>query len=261
VSAPGLRLEPLATLTRRPLPIDDPAIDALAPDARAVLARAWQGRAEAEARAAATFGYVVEILEALGAAAPLVGLARRAIHDETRHAEICARVAARYGDRALEVPPPAARGATPDHPDVDPTARRALHVLGQCACNETVAVAFLEAGRAAATADLPREASRELLADDVDHARLGWAFLATLDARARAAIAPHLPRLCRHNLIAWRRRRTFPAGAEARGHGLLPWGEVDRIVLEATRDRSCRASPPRGSTSRPPRRGSRTNGR
>ena len=56
--------------------------------------------------------------------------------------------------------------------------RPTLHTLAMGCINETIASAWLEASLRDATLPLARRVIRELIADDIHHARMGWAHLA-----------------------------------------------------------------------------------
>ncbi len=232
---PARRLVPLAAPTRHPLPERVPAIAELAAGERAVVAAVWHGRAEAELRASGSFAYIAQTLAAAGGHGDMVALARRAVSDEVRHAELCARVAAAYADAPL--PPPRKLEVTiPRHAGAHRALRRVLHVVGMSCFNETIGSAFLELCRDRATATLVRAALRELLTDEIDHARIGWAFVATLEAPARGALGQWLPELCELNLRAWRDRPQRAISDAVVAHGCPQWNDVDATVLEAIGD-------------------------
>jgi hypothetical protein len=228
------RLAPREALTRRPLPIDDPSIAALSRDEREIATLVWAGRAEAELRAAGSFAYLADVLPAAGAAPALTALARRAITDERRHAELCWRVASAYAGREL-APPRHLPVSVPRHGRASVELRRVLHVVGMSCLNETTGSAFLELCRAGATGALARGALHELLTDEIDHARLGWAFVASpaVSGAARAELAAWLPELIAANLVAWRRRPRYPITPALVAHGCPAWDAVDAAVVAA----------------------------
>lgn len=230
------RLAPRAALTRRPLPEADASIAALTAEERATAAAIWHGRAESELRASGAFLHLAGVLEQAGAAAELVALAWRAVDDEQRHAAICARVAAAFAGRGEPAPLRRLPVSVPRHDGASPALRRVLHVIGMCALNETTGSAFLEVCRAGARGPLARAALHELLADEIDHARLGWALLAAVDGATRDAVAAWLPRLLDANLRAWRRRprRTITPALVAQG--CPAWETVDAAVVAAIHD-------------------------
>jgi hypothetical protein len=243
----GLSREP-----RRPLPTHDPAIDALAPDTRAQLARIWADRARSELGAGSGFAIVVTELYALGADPKVLALATRAAHDEVKHAELCHLLACAYAGAHLSMPRPK-RVGMPVHAGADDTLRAHLHVVGLSCINETIAAAFVEACLLHAEAPLVRAIQTEHLADEVEHARVGWAHLASIPpgppgppgaprapraagAPVRAAVAAWVPRLIDANVAHWRDRIAALPAAGVPGHAYPPRPEmlaaVDRAVAE-----------------------------
>lgn len=190
-------------ITRRPLLHGDATVDALTNEERAELADVWLARAATERRVADSFAVIRDALAELEAESALVALAERAIDDEYRHAEICRFVASRFADHEL-ASPPLLPLRIPQHRGAPRTLELSLWVVGQCCMNETIASAFLEAAFAKATGPMARGALRELLSDEVDHARLGWAFLAALSEVRREEISPWLLGMLRKNLELWR---------------------------------------------------------
>ena len=206
-------------VTSRPLPDHDPSIDALSDGDRATLVAVWHGRAATERRVADSFMLIASALRELNASPDLIALADRAIDDEYRHAEIGRVVASRYEGKELDYPPLLPFSA-PAHAQASDELRHTLHVLGQCSFNETIASAFLEVCCEHATAPLAKAALRELLSDEIDHARIGWAQLAASSAEVRREVVPWLPSLAKANLRMWRETpRTYPTGDLFCAHG------------------------------------------
>ncbi len=220
-------------LTSRPLPLDDPSIDALDGAARDALARHWLARAASERRVADAFVVVRDALAAQGGDGELVALADRAVDDEIRHTELARVVASRFAGREL-APPPLLPLVVPAHREASDALRRSLHVVGHCAMNETIASAVLEAALAEATAPLARAALRELLSDEIDHARIGWAHLAALPAETRAALGPWLLPIARANAREWRAaNREVPTDESLVAHGAVTRPLVERALRVA----------------------------
>jgi hypothetical protein len=223
-------------LTSRPLPEGDAEIDRLADPQRRELAAVWIARAASERRVADAFEVVRDALRGLGGRAELSALAARAVDDEYRHAELSRVVASRFAGRELE-PPPLLSLAVPEHAGAPPGLVPTLHVLGHCALNETFAGAFLEASLERAGGGLARAALRELLSDEIDHARLGWAHLASLREGERAEVARWLPAMVRANLAMWRATpRPYPSDPALHRHGAPPADAVEGALVGAVRD-------------------------
>jgi len=222
-------------LTQRPLP-EDAALDELSPAARAELAEHWLLRGASERRVADAFVVIREALRARDAEAPLLALAERAIDDELRHTEICRVVASKFA--GAEQPSPALLVlSVPEHAGASPALRQSLHIVGHCALNETLASSVLEAALEVTTGTLAKAALRELLSDEVDHARIGWGYLSSLHARERAQLASWLPGLVRANLRMWRdASRLEPSDATLVQHGALSRELVERALRSGLRD-------------------------
>jgi hypothetical protein len=222
-------------LTSRPLPEHDPSLEALCDEDRRDLVAVWIGRAASEQRVSTSFQIMRDSLTALAAPEDLRALAARGIDDELRHAEICRTVASRIAGTEVAQPPPLAF-ALPQI-DAPEETRHALYVLGHCALNETTASAFLEATLTKTRGALARAALRELLADEMDHGRIGWSHLATLAPAARRRLVPWLAPLVAANLRSW---RATPRLSQARpalvAHGAPDPDTVEHALLTATRE-------------------------
>ena len=191
-------------LASRPMPVQDAGLDALPQATRETLAAVWQVRAAMERRVADSFQVIEEALRARNASDELVALAHRAIDDEHRHAELSRQVASRYAARVLPAPERLPL-TVPRLEGTSPAVRHTLHVVGQCILNETTAAAYLELCLHQATGATALWGLRELLADEVDHGRIGWAHLASLPLDERRSLSPWLLPLSFLNLRAWRR--------------------------------------------------------
>ncbi len=223
-------------LTSRPLPEVDPSIERLTDEDRATVMQVWLARAANERRVSDSFAVVVNALLALNAAPGLIDLARRAVDDELRHAEICRYVASRFA--GADVPTPARLPlAVPPHATASEELRHTLHVVGQCCLNETIASAVLEASIVNARGALVAAALRELLSDEIDHGRLGWAYLATVRSELRGKIELWLPAIARGNLKMWRETpRLYATSIAVVEQGALPADRTEATLLGAIRD-------------------------
>ena len=223
-------------LTSRELPWEDPSIDALSAEARQELAEHWLTRGAFERRVGAAFSKIHDTLVLDGADSALQEIARRAVDDEDRHAEISRQVASRYAGR--ELPDPERLPISiPAHPGVSSELRRTLHIVGQCALNETFASSVLEASLAACEGALAKAAIRELLSDEVDHARIGWAHLGGLSPSEKQELAPYLLPLMRINMKTWLETpRDYPTDDRLVAHGALSLGLLRTALLSCVRD-------------------------
>lgn len=211
------------------------AIEQLSPEHQRVLAELWQMRADSERSVGSVFTQLLADLSATGAHPEVLALARRAMDDETRHARVCAELAAAYrGDDVREAPPLAVR--LPDYGEPR-RMRAALHAVNLCCIGETIATAFVEACHAdcASWAEL-RELQGLHLADEVHHARVGWAHLASLSLDERRHIATHLPELLRAQVRTWEARIALLPEHGVPGHGYPPRAALIAVVHGAIRD-------------------------
>jgi hypothetical protein len=215
-------------VTERPFP-DAAELAELSPARRRMLAEAWLGQAATEARVARSFAVIHQSLSRLGADPGLLRLSARAVDDEHRHAALCEELAGLHAGRPVG-PHPRLSDRRPAHPTAESQLLRdTLYVVGQCALNETFASAYLSAARRGATTPLARHALRELLEDEVDHARIGWAFLSDAPAEAKHALDDWLLPLTVSNLREWR-QLILPKDDSLAAHGVPPM-EVARDAI------------------------------
>jgi len=213
----------------------DPLAEALSVDERAQLAAIWQSRAAAEMSVAAHFALVTRELIETGSDEAVWRRAARAVGDEASHAELCARLAARYRNGAVEWPTRAPTEA-PAHPGAPPELVPSLHVVALSCVSETIASVRLEAALAETRSPWARFVIRRILADEVEHARIGWAHLASrhVDAETRRALAPWLPRLCRASVETTLAENASLPPMPA--HGLPPLDETRAAIASALDD-------------------------
>lgn len=223
-------------LTQHPLPDEDPSIDALSWADRTRLAQIWLTRAAMERRVGDSFEVIHAALLRRGAATDLVDVAERAVDDELRHTELSRLVASRFAGKELPTP---ARLAleVPAHKGASEALRDTLFVVGQCILNETTASAFLEACYARAEGRLAKAALRELLSDEIDHGRMGWTYLASVDARTRTEVGPWLLPMAYLNLQIWKKESPIdPTHTDAlSAHGAPPASELHDALVDALR--------------------------
>jgi hypothetical protein len=189
-----------------------------------------------ERRVADSFEVIHAALVRRSAGTQLVELAARAIDDEYRHTELSRAVASRLAGVSLDAPP-RLRLEVPRHRGAEPALRDTLFVVGHCLFNETTASAFLEVCIAHATGAVARAALLELLSDEIDHARIGWAWLAAVDARTRAEVGRWLLPMAYTNLRMWRSvNPPSPEHPEALGrHGAPAPSAIEAGLVDALR--------------------------
>jgi hypothetical protein len=223
-------------LTQRPLLDGDASVERLDDASRALISKVWLARAATERRVADSFALIRDALTELRADSAITKLAERAIDDEFRHAEICRLIASRFAGRELEAPA-LLELVVPKHQGATPRTRSVLWVLGQCCMNETIASGFLEAALQCADGPMARGALRELLSDEIDHARMGWMLLASLPQALQGEIEPWLPQMLRANLKMWRDSpRDYPSNAELAAQGAPTETIVEQAIKGAVRD-------------------------
>jgi hypothetical protein len=221
-------------------PWDDPSVERLSPGVRKRLGSYWEQRAYSELRVSRAFEAILRLFEqGAPASRVVVALLRKSIDDEVRHAELCRLLAERYGGSRV-VPPavPRSHFELPQFDGAEPPLRAALTIAALSCINETIASVWLRACFARARAPLARAANRFHLAEEIDHARLGWAHLASrhVTPAMRSAIALRLPRLLRANVPQWFREIVALPAVGVPDHGVLSRRTTRRVVLDAVDD-------------------------
>jgi hypothetical protein len=158
---------------------------------REVLAGAWSARYAIETEASVRFGFLAGRLDSAGAPRAVVDLAVRASRDETRHAGHCERFFHELGGTRLPTP----RGLVEYAPRALSAAERLTYeVVAQCCVAETQSTATLVTLLSAAESGQLKSVLHELARDEVNHSRLGWAYLAWARAQVDFGfLAPLLP--------------------------------------------------------------------
>lgn len=219
------------------IPFDDRAVPALSTEARRAIAEHWRRRARSELEVGRAFAAMTPLLAEHGADRVVVEMLTRSARDEERHSALCTRLAATYAgaheDDVLigDVP-------LPRFGETDEVLELALLVSGMCCINETIASAWLAACLAASTAPLAIAINRAHLEDEIDHARLGWAHLASsaVSDATRDALASRLPALLSANLPGWERADAVLPSEGIAAHGHLGASESREVVRAAVRD-------------------------
>lgn len=164
---------------------------------RAELAARWAYRAGLEHAAAARFARLADRMEAVGFDRELIAIARDAVVQERDHVALCAEIAERFGGRV-------ALPAAPDVPEIAPRSfdardRVVYEVVAFCCITETANASVVTAGADDVDDTAIRRAVRTILADEVQHSRLGWRCLAThpIDDPQRGWIGGYLPHMLR----------------------------------------------------------------
>jgi hypothetical protein len=216
------------------LPEHDAAIDDLDQPTRELLGRQWASRATAELRVAGVFAVVSHDLLQRGADPAVLQIAARAVSDEVRHADLCRVIAERYLGRAVAWPTPGP-SQMPSLSRAPAALRATLHTVAMGCVNETVASAWLEESLRTATAPTARAVIRELIADDIHHARLGWAHLGSsfVSKEDRQTLGAWLPALLEFAAKPWTKLHADKIELGVPEHG-VPSVATTREVVHAT---------------------------
>lgn len=156
-------------------------VDTLDAGERASAIATWRARMVNEHISARVFAALVPQMMAAGVAARHLHEVARFVQEELRHGVQCASVVhALGGDASAELPPLA---AVPTHDDAEPLEALLRNLITICCLHETVAVALIDAEWQRSGPPELQETLRAILADEVGHARFGWALLGELAER------------------------------------------------------------------------------
>jgi hypothetical protein len=197
VSETPLRAE-YARLMRgfhRPIPWEQSHAGDLAPEVREELARIWAERIPTEYRSITGFATLSFDLIAAGAPVDLVAVCHRVCIDELRHTELAVRMVELYGGTRPALPREIS--SLPADATVSATAQACRSAIALSCLGETFACTELAMLRERAVDPVVKGVLTVFLADEIVHARVGWAYLAhalkTADARTRAKVAEVVP--------------------------------------------------------------------
>lgn len=170
-------------------------------------------------------------MAALGAPQPLLDLADQATKDERKHGYWGRDFSLRFGgtDDSL---PTASRTRLLEFPAASPRDNRVLRIAF-CCFNETVGCHVLQDIRPRVQEPELRRNNRQHMADEVQHARIGWAFLSMLGAADRTLIHRYRSLLLRMVQISC----TEGPERDDLDH-LVPYGYFTKTVLRAAYERA-----------------------
>jgi hypothetical protein len=184
---------------------------------------------------AAAFAVVSRELLETGADPNVLRIVARADDDEIEHARICLDVASRY--RGSQEPWPTARPLhVPDYKVDDDRLRAALHLVALSCLNETIATVRLGETLGETESPVVKSAIRAILEDEMEHARVGWAHLASthVTPAMKSEIAWRLPAMVRVSIAGTiSENGALPEMPE---HGLPPLDSTKRVAAAAVRD-------------------------
>lgn len=179
----------------RPIPWEESHAPRLDAGLRAELARIWGERIPTEYRSITGFSTLSFDFIAAGAPVDLVAVCHRVCIDELRHTELAVRMVEIYGGRR----PPLPREITslPADASLTAVAQACRSAILLSCLGETFACTELALLRDRAVDPVVRGVLTVFLADEIVHARVGWAYLAhafqTADAATRASVASAIP--------------------------------------------------------------------
>jgi len=174
--------------------VELPDLPELSDADRAVAVRTWRGRMVNEHISAQVWSSLLgQAMRATLPAKVLAGVAEAA-SDELRHAEQCAAVVSALGGQPVAHLPPLE--TVPDHAEVPPLEGFLRNLISVGCMSETVAVSVIRAEHAELDGSALSSVLDTILADEVQHARLGWEVLGLvaplLDDGARARLDAYL---------------------------------------------------------------------
>ncbi len=179
----------------RPVPWQESHAPRLALEVRAELARIWRERIPTEYRSITGFSTLSFDFIAAGAPVDLVAVCHRVCIDELRHTEMAVKMVELYGG---EIPPlPREITSLPADPSLTAVAQACRSAILLSCLGETFACTELAMLRDRATDPVVRGVLTVFLADEIVHARVGWAYLAhafrTAEEPTRRSVADAVP--------------------------------------------------------------------
>jgi hypothetical protein len=164
---------------RRAIPWESFDTVALPSAQRAVVGDTWLERMKQEHLAVGAFALLAQELAQDGCDPAVLSLVTRAANDEVRHTEVCRRMAVAFlGESKV---PARFHGLpkAPEHAQAKRDERVLLHVVEMCCLSETMTGVYFTEMLARAKQTAARVALESLLEDEIDHGRVGWAYLST----------------------------------------------------------------------------------
>lgn len=203
--------------------------------AHSLAGRVWAHRALAERVSSARYLRLARGLARAGVPRALVERAEGAAADERRHAELCEAMAVALGAEVDADTPPTAWRPLRDRED---TLREAVAF---CAVSESMNATLMAVALHRTQHEATRALLRTLLADEVQHARLGWAVVAFERGRGDCAALSStlLPLLEQAVSEELREAGSQAAGATdeiGAGYGLLTAQERLALIAATLRD-------------------------
>ncbi len=210
-------------------------------ESRVVAGKAWAFRNWVERDAQARFARLAGRLERIGTPASLIAKTHEASKDEGRHAELCAELADHYkrpllpmSDAPSEIAPPRLTSR-----------KRALYEVAAFCLSETESSVMLVTLIQNVRGVKMRRLLRELSKDEVAHARLGWAILAShKDTDDLAFLSRWIPWMLsttagdsfKRDPLRGGGSSDDPSESELVEHGVLPYAMRRKVFVDALDD-------------------------
>lgn len=202
------------------IPFGDRSLDELDDVTRARVVRHWERRAQSEYEVGRCFAALWPRMRDVGGHEAAVVRCREGADEETRHAELCLRLADAYRGAPGAV---TFGGATLPSFGCDEPFEVVLLVASLSCINETLAIGWLSACLDHADTPLARAANRVHLREEIEHARFGWAHLASsaVSPDMKADLAAWLVPILDANVPRWHAPDPDLPASGVEGHGLL----------------------------------------
>lgn len=179
----------------RPIPWEQAHAKDLAPDLRAELGRIWAERIPTEYRSITGFSTLSFDFIAAGAPVDMVAVCHRVCIDELRHTELAVRMVDLYG--GPRPPLPREISSLPADQSLTAVGQACRSAILLSCLGETFACTELTLLRDRAVDPVVKQVLTIFLADEIVHARVGWAYVAhamkTADSATREAVASAVP--------------------------------------------------------------------
>lgn len=163
-------------LVPEPRPDERVDVSSYSPEAIRAARRIWQLRMVNEYRSATVFSGLLPQLVEAEATIDVQTTVLRCAMDEIRHGALCGALVEALGGEAVIVTDLSPR-PLPDHPGCTPRERALRNLLFVGCLSETAAVATTQEERAQTRDPVVRRVIDQICADEVLHARVGWAYV------------------------------------------------------------------------------------
>ena len=201
-----------------------------------VAAWEWHCRHGFELEARSRFARLTDALKAHHAAEPIVALTARAAQDEHRHAHQCRDIIAHLGGKVPEDQQTVSKQIAPER--MSDRAALLYEMVAMSCVTETLSCTILSALVERTDNPFLKQSMRSILSDEVNHSRLGWAYLADVKHRGPARlISDYLPAMLAGTVSEelFDEEASHLHTTELDGLGVLNRADRLRIFLETMR--------------------------